>query len=178
MALSFFEEIERDNGNGERLFVKEFLEANKRENGKQFPIKELKLVKSGKGYILETDYFMVWLWKKQSITQHLLEALKLYTTTGKGYALFAVLDAKSKDGYKLAVDPEIEAFWYDLGNDCFSLQSPSSISSPDHNPFIPTTYPLPIRDASEKAGGEVVGGKAKKKSFQQLEISLIPSLDG
>jgi hypothetical protein len=178
MALSFFEEVESSNGSGERLFVKEFLEENKRENGKQFSIKELKLVKSGKGYILETDYFMVWLWKKQSLTQHLLEALKLYTTTGKGYALFAVLDAKSKDGYRLAIDPEIEAFWYDLGNGCFSLQSPSSTSSPDHNPFIPTTYPLPTGGTSEEAGGEVVGEKAKKKSSQPRETSLIPSLDG
>jgi hypothetical protein len=178
MALSFFEEVDNSNGNGERLFVKEFLEANKKENGKQFFIKELKLVKSGKGYILETDYFMVWLWKKQSITQHLLEALKLYTTEGKGYALFVVLDNKSKDGYRLAIDPEIEATWYDLGKDCFSVEAPSSTNTLNQNPFLPATYPLATRDTSEKGGGGVAAANTRKRPLPPQGSLQMPSMDG
>lgn len=155
MALSFFDLDNESSSNGDKLFAKDFLAKNPKEIGKQFPIKELKFAKSGKGYMVHTDYFIIWLWKRSSVTQHLLEALTQYTQTGKGYALFAVLDKNAKDGYQLAIDPEIECSWYDMGNESYSLNIPSSTVT-SGNPFLPAVYPLPTEEApvpQRKGGG-------------------------
>lgn len=170
MALTFFEEIESTSGTGDKLFCNEFLTANPRENGKQFPVHNIRLVKSGKGYMLETDYFFCWVWKKSKIAGYLIEAIELYISSGKGYTLFAVADKTTKDGYRLAIDPEMESYWYELGNGSYSTQKPSCTETSTGNPFLPVALSPSIPTGETltmlngRTGGEATGTKGRKAS--------------
>lgn len=169
MPLTFFEEIEESNGDGDRLFCKEYLEQNPRENGKQFPVRNIKLVKSGKGFIIDTDYFMCWIWKKSKIAGFLIEALETYVSQGQGFTIYAVLDKTTKDCFRLAADPDVPSYWYELGKLSYSTHAPSSLEGMKGNPFLPVA-PSPNPEmtmtpvATLAAGGRGQQGRKSSKA--------------
>lgn len=136
MARLFFEE-DTNSSPGEKLFATEYLAKNKKELGKHFTIQEITLAKSNKGYMLHTDYFVCWLWKNSKLTKMLLEALREYVETGKGYYLFVELTNANKDCFSIGMDSEISSKWYDMGNDCYSSTPRSTSSTESENPFLP-----------------------------------------
>lgn len=158
MALQFFE---KSDGNSTDLeFANDFLKANPRENGKQFVVREIIRVQSGKGFMLRTDYFNCWLWKKSEIAKQLMEALEVYVSSSQGYSLFAVLDNSIKDGFKLAVDTDYTVRWYSMGNGSYSLTQSNITSMESGNPFLPLA-PSPI-PAGQTLNGAQVEGQVRK----------------
>jgi hypothetical protein len=137
MALSFFEEPE-DNGSGSLDFLNDWLEANPKNKEKQFPIVEIKLAKSKKGYIVSTEKFMVFLWKKSKVATMLVQAMDVWINLepGSGFEMLVVLDSKTKDGYKLGVDKEKHVTWFQMGNGFTTLESNAHSQESDLNPFL------------------------------------------
>lgn len=137
MALSFFEEPE-DTGSGSLDFLNDWLEANPKNKEKQFPVVEIKLAKSKKGYIVSTDKFMVFLWKKSKVATMLVQAMDVWINMepDTGYELLVVLDPKTKDGYKLGVDKEKKVTWFQMGNGYTTLESNAHCQESDLNPFL------------------------------------------
>jgi len=137
MALTFFEAKE-DNGNGELLFLNEWLENNPKPKTKEYEVTEVKAVKSGKGYLVLTNDFQVFLWKKSKVTQMLLQAFDVWINIepDSGFKLLIVLDSKSKDGYKMAVDKDVKVTWFTMGNGFTTTADNAYSEETDLNPFL------------------------------------------
>lgn len=146
MAIQFFEEayshgIDLD-------FAKDYLSNFPKENGASYNVSEIVLAASGKGYMIKTDRFICWLWKKQSTAKMLIEALEKYVEEGYGYMVVAVLDKDAKDGYKLGIDPEQPCNWFGKGKKFTVIEDTFSSQETTQNPFFipralypPTTVP-------------------------------------
>jgi hypothetical protein len=137
MALTFFESLE-DNGTGELEFFNEWVKANPKPKSKEFVVTEIKAAKSGKGYMLVTTDFQIWLWKKQKLAVMLLQALDVWVNKepDTGFNLIVVLDPKGKDGYKVAVDKEQKVTWFTMGNGFTTLEQSAYSEETDLNPFL------------------------------------------
>lgn len=137
MALTFFEAKE-DNGSGELLFLNEWLEENPKPKNKEFEVTEVKAVKSDKGYLVLTNDFQVFLWKKSKVTQMLLQAFDVWINVepDTGFKLLVVLDLKLKDKYKLAVDKEVKVTWFTMGNGFTTSVDNAYSQESDLNPFL------------------------------------------
>lgn len=137
MSLTFFESKE-DNGNGELEFFNEWLEKNPKPKNKEFEVTECKASKSGKGYMLVTTDFQIWLWKKQKLTQQLLEAFNVWVNIepDTGFRLVVVLDLKSKDKYRIGVDKETKVTWFQMGNGYTTTADNAYFQDSDLNPFL------------------------------------------
>lgn len=143
MAINWLNE-EQETESTDLDFAADYLKANPKEDKKTFEISELQAARSGKGYILRTDKFLIWLWKKQKEASQILEALTFYCDKGKGYALVCQLDKKAKNGFRLGVDTEKPVTWYETvkGKKYATTQDillPSEVES-SGNPFI---HPVP-----------------------------------
>jgi hypothetical protein len=140
MALSFFAP-ESSIGNDSKTFLDEWLTSNLKNRNTQFSITEIKRVQSGKGYLVETEEFLVFLWKNSAISKLLVEALEVYVNQPeKGRALFVVLPQKKVAGVKpqIAADLDVEQTWFTSKNG-YTVMEPSvdlaeGISG---NPLIP-----------------------------------------
>lgn len=163
MPKTFFEDSS-SNGDGDKLFATEYLAANKKELDKEFTVTEIMLARSGKGYMVHTEYFICWLWKKSKLTGMLIEALKVYASTSKGSHLFVQLTNKNKDCFVIGANTDVECRWYDLGNGSYSL-TPSNISSTEtENPFLPhASYP-PIDLEESQTTDEPIPLRARKRA--------------
>lgn len=137
MTLTFFEAKE-DSGNGELLFLNDWLKENPKPKNKEFEVTEVKAVKSGKGYLVITNDFQVFLWKKSKVTQMLLQAFDVWINTepDTGFKLLVVLNPKLKDGYQLAVDKEIKVTWFTMGNGFTTTVENAYSEETDLNPFL------------------------------------------
>lgn len=137
MPLTFFESKE-DNGTGELLFLNEWLEKNPKPKSKEYDVTEVKAVKSGKGYLLITNDFQTFLWKKSKLTQMLLQAFEVWINIepDSGFRLVIVLDPKSKDGYKVAADKETKVTWFTMGNGFTTTEESAYSEETDLNPFL------------------------------------------
>lgn len=137
MALEFFEEKE-DNGTGELEFLGDWLKANPKNKQLEWEVLEIRAVKSGKGYILITDKFMIFLWKRLKVAAFLIQALDVWVNKepDTGFALMAVIAPKSKDGYKLGVDKERKVTWFTMGNGFTTMAENAFSEDSDLNPFL------------------------------------------
>jgi hypothetical protein len=137
MALTFFESKE-DNGSGELEFFSEWLEKNPKPKNKEFEVIECKASKSGKGYMLVTNDFQIWLWKKQKLAQQLLEAFDVWVNKepDTGFKLVVVLDPKAKDKYRVGVDKETKVTWFQMGNGYTQWEQSAYSEETDLNPFL------------------------------------------
>lgn len=137
MALTFFESNE-DNGNGELEFFGDWIKKNPKPKNKEFVVTEMKAAKKGNGYMLITTDFQIWLWKKQKLTQLLLEAFNVWVNIepDTGFSLMVVIDSKAKDGYKVAVDKEHKVTWFTMGNGYTSMEQSAYSEETDLNPFL------------------------------------------
>lgn len=135
---------------GDKLFATEYLAANKRDLDKEFTVTEIILAKSGKGYMVHTEYFICWLWKKSKLTGMLIDALKVYVSTSKGSHLFVQLTNKNKDCFVIGANTDLECRWYEVGNDSYSLMPLDISSTESENPFLPhALYPPIVQDVED-----------------------------
>lgn len=137
MALTFFEDKE-DSGTGSLGFLNEWLEENPKNKQKEFDIVEIKAVKSGKGYLLSTDKFMIFLWKKSKLVTQLIEAFNVWVNLepDTGFRLVCVLNPKTKDGYQIAADKETKVTWFTMGNGYTQTEESAYSEETDLNPFL------------------------------------------
>lgn len=156
MGIQFFEEFE--SSNGDLLFAKEYLAEHPKEHGKSFGVREVLLAKSNKGYLVKTDAFVTWLWKRSSTAILLTEALEVYVRDCYGFAIVAVLDKGHKDGCKLGVDGSIPTMWYGNGKK-FTVDSDiPTFDVASVNPFLiplaPSTPILHVPTADSQTNGK------------------------
>jgi len=163
MPKSFFVENELS-GDGDKLFASEFLAGNKKELGKHFTITDIVAARSGKGYMVHTEYFICWLWKKSKLTGMLLEALKEYSNTSHGYYLFAELTNANKDCFSIGVDTDVPTRWYDLGNGSYSTTQGTISSTTDTNPFLPHALSTSIQGETENPNTDSPPNRSRKRA--------------
>ena len=163
MPKSFFIDSE-SNGDGDKLFATEYLAANKKELNREFTVQEIVAARSGKGYMVHTEYFICWIWKKAKLTSMLMDALKQYSSTSHGYHLFVTLTNENKDCFKLGVDTDITARWYDMGNGSYSLTQPDVRSMESGNPFLPTALYPPIGEEETPVVEEAIPLRTRKRA--------------
>lgn len=116
----------------------------KKLEGSQHVVNEVLAVSSGKGYLIRTDRFITFIWKKQKTTTQLLEALNYYFEAGTGYTLCAVIDSKVKGLCKLGVDFDSPSYWQKKGENFYNSISAiiTEANLGTENPFLPPTFPL------------------------------------
>lgn len=139
MALTFFEPKE-NTGNGETLFLNEWIEKNPKNKKQQFLVKEIIRVKSGKGYLVVTDEFSCFIWKNQALTKLLMEALEVWTNNPQtGYALYVYLPSPTKNDFTMASDKEEVTTWFVSKNGYTTLELDAISREGDQsgdNPFL------------------------------------------
>lgn len=163
MPTTFFQESE-SSGDGDKLFATEYLAANKKELGKHFSVTEVIAARSGKGYMVHTEYFICWLWKKSKLAQQFIEALKVYSSTSQGFHLFVELTNKNRDCFLIGVNTDIETRWYEVGNGSYSLTPLISSSTGEENPFLPHALYPPIGETEIQTSEEVVSLRSRKRA--------------
>lgn len=163
MSKSFFDDDSSNNA-GEKLFATEYLAANKKEMGREFTVNEIVLARSGKGYMVHTEHFVCWLWKKSKLTQMLLEALNAYVSTSHGYHLFVMLTNENKDCFKIGCNTELETRWYDLGNGSYSLTPLNSSSTETGNPFLPHALSPLMEETPTETIEEAIPIRSRKRA--------------
>jgi len=134
MAIQFFEEaasIQLD-------FAADYLKENPKENGKSYEVTEVRLTNAGSGYMVYTDVCTGFYYKKEKVLQQLLEALQVYVEGQDGYALFMVLDKKTKKGFSLGIDAEIKRNWFGCAKKyTLSAEGGLGLTEKPVNPFLP-----------------------------------------
>lgn len=84
--VSFSDDSSEGTGSN-RPFLEEYLE----ETVVKFPlislVEEVYLSKSGKGYVVRSEEFSIFLWKNNKLSKMLIEALKHYISQGEGNTL-------------------------------------------------------------------------------------------
>lgn len=135
MSLTFFSDNAKQSGN--TVFYQEWLETNKSNKTLQFPVVELKLVRSGKGYLCLTEDFSWFIWKNSKETKLLIEALKVYVAEpNKGREIVLVRGKATSRDLLLAADLDKEITWFE-GNDGYTTLEEESHSDTKGNPFLP-----------------------------------------
>lgn len=166
--IQFFE---AETNNSDTPFLSELLKEPEGKNliGKTFIVNEVIAVSSGKGYLIRTDEFITFIWKKQKLTNQLLEALNFYFEQGTGYTLCAVVDPKVKCGCQLGVDFETTSYWQKKGESFYNSTTALELESKlgTENPFLPPTFPLNQSRILEQADA---GGVPPKKSTQTNQV--------
>jgi uncharacterized protein YodC (DUF2158 family) len=163
MPKSFFEDT-GSNGDGDKLFATEYLAANKKEIDREFTVTEVVIARSGKGYMVHTEYFICWLWKKSKLTGMLIEALNTYTKTSRGFHLFVQLTNKNKDCFVIGANTDVECRWYDLGNGSYSLTPSTSSSMESENPFLLPALSPPIGETENETIEEAIPIRKLKRA--------------
>lgn len=161
MTLKFFDA--ESPTSGDLPFASDYLKENPKYNGEQYEVTEVVLAQSNKGYMVKTDSFILWLWKKQKLTTQLIEALKFYTEQQDGYKLVAVLDKTAKSMARLAIDFEEERTWFAVGNESYSTQELgfTKETSNTANPFLPAPQDPSLGALTATTPKKERGGRGK-----------------
>ena len=163
MAIQFFEEaasIQLD-------FAAEYLKENPKENGKSYEVTEIRLTNAGSGYMVYTDVCTGFYYKKEKVLAQLLEALQVYVEGQDGYAIFMVLDKKTKKGFSLGIDVEVKRNWFGCQKKYSLLESDGLESKgKQSNPFLPPSMSLESKEKEEQ------DSRTSKKS-QQTSKAII-----
>ncbi len=137
MAINFFEDTSTKVF-VDKPFVEEFSK-NTTELKEFYEIESIRKTRKQNGYLLETDSFIIFLYNKSKVLQHLLEALNVYVTSGHGFKILCVV-LRNDPYYQLGVDPDKPTNWsltqgkYHVGEiHTFGLDP----SQEDLNPFLP-----------------------------------------
>lgn len=137
MALKFFDEVTPTSGTVP--FIDEFVKKAKNLKQQQYPVNEIRRVRSDKGYLVITEKFSCFLWKNAKNTKQLIEALNFYIESGKGYEVVVFLPDTKKADFRMAVDFDVEVTWFTSKNGFTTtpVESVSQDINPDKNPFLP-----------------------------------------
>ena len=142
------------NENENLPFLSDWLEDtnNQWNNGKSYPVKQLILAQSGKGYLAKTEEFVVFLWKNSEVTKSLVRWIE--QVVDNEIPLFGVrvqIDTKAKNRFALEVSKDEGNKWeinaaengyFALAQYWTSLEElethPSSTPNPTHSPTAST----------------------------------------
>lgn len=139
MALTFLNDSSQNTSSGQKVFLNDWIKENPKNKKTQHLVSEVKLVQSGKGYLLETDYFLAFIWKNAKVTKQLIEALEHWVDTpDTGYALYLIQDKPCSPNFKLATDKEEPFTWYRKKNGFSVLGEDLSLDTTEQvgNPFL------------------------------------------
>lgn len=137
MALKFFDDDAQSSGNGQLSFLPDWLEENPKNKTTTFLVTEIKRVQSGKGYMVITDKFAVFLWKNSKIAKFLVDALAHWVEyPDTGYELYVVLKKPDKPDYQLASDTERPTTWFTSKNGFTTVEPDASSVGENQNPFL------------------------------------------
>lgn len=139
MALTFLDDGKSNSGSGQKEFLNDWLKSNPKNKQIQHLVSEVRLVNSNKGYLIETDNFLAFIWKNAKVTSQLIEALEYWVSTpDTGYALYLVQDKPNSPNFKLATDKEEPFTWYSKKNGYSTIGEDldSDTAGMDGNPFI------------------------------------------
>ena len=101
-------------------FLDEYIETNHPKLPILSEVQEVIFVKSGKGYLIVTELFSVFVWKRSKLATTLIEALTIYLDRGRGYVLAVICDAvdnNNKPSFYIAANKDIEEITYYLSDD-------------------------------------------------------------
>lgn len=95
---------------------------NFKEN-KYYVVTDIRLVKSNKGYMVQTTDFAVFLWSNSSLCKMIIEALKAYISRPEeGYELIIVVDKDKAKEYKIAANKEKKvSYFYSKKIEAYSI---------------------------------------------------------
>lgn len=110
--LVFFDEIPSE-PDLEFLDVK--MVAKNKWDKKTFQVTEIVAVKSGKGYLLKTSHFQVFIWKNSTVAKFLVEALLHWVKEGNGKALYVQCINSKNECFRIASSKGEECIWYSNG---------------------------------------------------------------
>lgn len=172
MPLSFFEKEKKTQS---LSWLSEWIEENPKGKDKPFRVEEFVQVQSGKGLLVKTENFAVFVFKKTKLYNLLLEALEEYVAD-EGFCIFCV-PSDLKGEFQLATDFDQPCSWYNMGNGFTTTESQYSSMGVTGNPFKkprPANYSLSselIGDVSidlscgkdEKVGGNGRTGTRKSR---------------
>lgn len=139
MALTFLDDSESRSNSGQKEFLNDWIKANPKNKNTQHLVSEVRLVSSNKGYLLETDNFLAFIWKNAKVTKQLIEALEHWVTTpDTGYALYLIQDKPNSPNFKLATDKEEPFTWYAKKNGYSIIGEGSALATEETglNPFF------------------------------------------
>jgi len=91
-------------------FVETYVEENPLEDGDEYEVKTVSRAKTGTGYKVETDEFVVFLRKDTQVLTYLLEALSIWVNEPGSPSLIVVLQ-KNRPYYRLAVNNDALRDW-------------------------------------------------------------------
>ena len=142
--MSYVNFSEQYGSNEEELpFLPEYFENSAEDvDGEMSLLLSVNIAKSGKGYLLKTNDFMVWLWKKDNISAPLIELLEKHCTEPT-MPLQIVLQIQSrlKSKFQLLVKDNEGQIWRKEPN-CYRVTS-NEVYSPGERPTPPTNLANP-----------------------------------
>ena len=137
MAITFFNTESKSTGTS-LPFLNDWIEENQKNKQQNFTIEEIIKVKSGKGYLVKTTVFSIFLWKNSVTAKQLVEALDVYVNKQEyGYPLFIHLQNPKKKEYMIGCDTEVKISWYATKNGYSTTEDiVTNPSSTTENPFL------------------------------------------
>ena len=135
MKLQFFDEINESN---DIEFINDWMEANPKIKNKNYRVDIFQKVRSGKGYLLKTEEFMLFLFKNSSMCKHIITALETYVKNSEGgYPIYCHVANASKKQYALAADKDERVTYFNTGNGyTVSKEYADSLNTTATNPFL------------------------------------------
>lgn len=134
MKLSFFDDVAEKQSLD---FLDDWILENPKNKQTEFRVNVIQKAKSGKGYCLKTDCFMVFLFKNSKLCKQIIEAMQAYVSRAEGgFPLYVVLNKPNKKDYKLAVDRDAAITWLEVGNDYTVSEEYATSKAPESNPFL------------------------------------------
>jgi len=158
MAIQFFS-FEESSSSAERLFVEDYVKQFPLEVGTTHLVESVRLTKKGTGYLLETEKFLIFLFKNKPLTKQLIGGLDLYERSGNGYKLYCQLMGKSPY-FQLGFDSEEPCYWILLEQGKYLSQEevPTATSAEDTGinlgglsiPLPPTQVPTRMQPSNNR----------------------------
>ena len=135
MKLAFFDDVQESQS---LEFLDNWIKENPKNKKKEFEVQVVQRARSGKGYMLKTTDFIVFIFKNSRICKQIVEALGEYTKRPEGgYPLYIVLTKPNKSDYRIAADKDTKVTWFEMGNGyTISNELAHSKDSEEGNPFL------------------------------------------
>jgi hypothetical protein len=122
----------------ERPFVEEYAKDNPLDIT-EYSVTAIRRTKKGNGYLIETEAFLIFLFNRSKVLEHLLAAMSVYIKTGHGYKILVVV-SPSDPYYKIGVDTNKPTNWLLAGGKYFPVDLTGTTLDQldsDQNPFLP-----------------------------------------
>ena len=146
-------------------FVEKFVEQNPSEIGEVYEIVSVERARSGSGYKLETEKFVVFLRSNSKLLGYLLEALQVWCKTPGSPSLVVELTGE-RPHYKMAANTVARRSWSESSGKYIVVENSTGGSQRGGNPFLQPSTPPPVPHAQEDypyPGQEMEPPKERKR---------------